>query len=78
MSNADIIKHYEKGFDHGKFTWVGSKDFVDRIVASFEDRQNGVVKIGGPAPTLTSGNCTEDCSQCMEHFYENTPTDIWY
>ena len=38
----------------------------------------GEVIVGGPAPTLTSGMCEEDCSQCMVHFYENAPADTWY
>jgi len=42
------------------------------------DGDMGEIMVGGPAPTLTSGNCTDECSQCMEHFYENAPADIWY
>jgi hypothetical protein len=43
-----------------------------------EDEDMGEVIVGGAAPALNSGYCGEDCSQCMEHFYENMPTDIWY
>ena len=83
MSNADVTKLYEKGWDHGKFTWVG-KDFADQMTSIIENNEDNedsdkdLVKVGGPAPTLTSGNCSEDCSQCMEHFYESKPEDIWY
>ena len=36
LKNADVTKRYENGFDHGTFTWVGSKDFVDRMSATIE------------------------------------------
>ena len=43
-----------------------------------DDQDMGEVIVGAAAPALNSGMCGEDCSQCMEHFYENMPSDIWY
>ena len=37
LSNADKAKRYEKGFDHGTFTWAGSKEFVDSMVKTIEE-----------------------------------------
>lgn len=43
-----------------------------------DEQDMGEVIVGGPAPALNSGYCEDDCSQCMEHFYENAPADMWY
>ena len=61
--------------------WTENDAFMDPEDDEGDDGNDGdmgEVMVGGPAPTLTSGNCTDDCSQCMEHFYENAPADIWY
>ena len=55
LSNADKAKRYEKGFDHGTFTWAGSKEFVDRIVATIED--GGVRHAKPKQPKEPSGEC---------------------
>jgi hypothetical protein len=45
---------------------------------SGNDGGTGVIEVGGPAPALDSGNCGSDCSQCMEHYLDTDPTNVWY
>ena len=62
--------------------WTEDDSFMDNNDDNNNDNDGdqdmGEVIVGGPAPTLNSGKCDEDCSMCMEHFYENMPSDIWY
>ena len=37
MPNADITKLYDKGFNHETYGYVGSQEFVDKMVAAIED-----------------------------------------
>ena len=39
---------------------------------------NGEVVQGGSAPSLTSGDCGEDCTECASFYYENKPNEPWY
>ena len=39
---------------------------------------NGQVMQGGSAPSLTSGDCEEDCTECASFYYENRPNEPWY
>ena len=57
LSNADVTKRYEEGYDHGKFTWIGSKDFVDRMVATIEKGGHRHQKPKPTVPEQPSGEC---------------------
>ena len=37
MPNADITKLYDEGFNHGTYEYIGSQEFVDKMVAAIED-----------------------------------------
>lgn len=39
---------------------------------------NGEVMQGGSAPSLTSGDCEEGCTECATFYYENKPNEPWY
>ena len=39
---------------------------------------DGPVKQGGSAPSLTSGDCEEGCTECASFYYENRPDQPWY
>jgi hypothetical protein len=41
---------------------------------SFNVDDPEVVIIGGAAPTLTSGECQEGCSECREYWYASNPS----
>ena len=58
--------------------WTTGDAYADDTDDSGNDGGTGDIVVGGPAPALNSGNCGDDCAQCMEHYVDTDPTNMWY